>query len=134
MGTMAESNLRTGFLHLVSNFQWLEVVRLTLQPSRLYCILHQCKIAQPRFGDRNWLKFLEVFVFIVLVMVYHVMLDKTWNPLKWRRNASRQIQDPPPIEVTRRPRAGKLALPSQGKTSTFENAGAVCRFIWAWIK
>jgi len=73
-------------------------------------------------------------VFFALVAAYHVKSDG-WNPLKWRRNASMQIQRPPPKVVVPGRRRGQLVFPNPKRTIwDEENAKAMVLFIWGWLK
>jgi hypothetical protein len=67
-------------------------------------------------------------------MAYHVMLDQTWNPLRWERRLDLDLQHPEPVSVTRRPRVGRLALPNEEELLNRENAWALLSFIGAWMK
>ncbi|KAF2274286.1 uncharacterized protein EI97DRAFT_435372 [Westerdykella ornata] len=72
--------------------------------------------------------------FFALVAAYHVRSDG-WNPLKWRRNASMQIQRPPPKVVVPGRRRGHLVYPNPKEPVwNEENLRALVAFIWGWMK
>lgn len=77
--------------------------------------------------------YIGIVAFFALTAAYHVKSDG-WNPLKWRRNASMQIQRPPPKVVVPGRRRGALELPNPKVTWTEENVKAFVNWIWVWLK
>ncbi|KAF2199453.1 hypothetical protein GQ43DRAFT_116760 [Delitschia confertaspora ATCC 74209] len=78
--------------------------------------------------------YIGIVVFFALIAAYHVKSDG-WNPLKWKRNASMQIQRPPPKVVVPGRRRGHLELPNPKEPMwNEENFKATVNFIWHWLK
>jgi amino acid transporter len=77
---------------------------------------------------------LQIVAFFALVAAYHIKSDG-WNPLKWRRNASMQLQRPPPKVVCPGRRRGQLEIPNPKRAIwDGENAKALLTFLWSWLK
>jgi hypothetical protein len=77
---------------------------------------------------------LQMVAFALITMSYHVMLDQTWNPFRWTRRINQELENPDPVSVARRPRAGKLKLPEEKEILSIQNAKALGGFIWSWMR
>ncbi|KAF2180177.1 hypothetical protein K469DRAFT_639942 [Zopfia rhizophila CBS 207.26] len=78
--------------------------------------------------------YIGIVAFFTLVAAYHVKSDG-WNPFKWRRSASMQIQRPPPKVVVPGRRRGHLEYPNPKEPIwNEENFKALVNFIWGWLK
>ncbi|KAL9058264.1 MAG: hypothetical protein Q9162_001863 [Coniocarpon cinnabarinum] len=74
-------------------------------------------------------------IFLFLIAWYHVMLDRTLNPLAWRRHASRELRQPIPEQVLPAERRGYLRKADPHKSwLVTENLWAVMRCGWVWLK
>jgi amino acid transporter len=77
--------------------------------------------------------YVGILAFMIIVAAYHVRMDG-WNPLKWKRHASMQIQRPPPKVVVQGRRRGKLHLPNRKHLFALENGKAFADWVWVWLK
>lgn len=57
-----------------------------------------------------------------------------WNPLKWQRRASKELQVPRPQIATSVPRRGHLALETTDTLFTVGNARQFVKWLWVWLK
>lgn len=71
--------------------------------------------------------------FGLLIALYHIKSDG-WNPMRWRWNASMQIQRPPPKVVASGRRRGKLVFPDEKELFTGDNARTLAEWVWVWLK
>ena len=79
--------------------------------------------------------YMNVFVFILLISAYHIKDQQGWNPLRWSRRVTMDVNNP---TVTRekdfRRRKGRLHRANKKKVFCKENAARVGDFIWTWVK
>lgn len=79
--------------------------------------------------------YMNVFVFFFLISAYHIKDQQGWNPLKWSRRVTMDVNNP---TVTRekdfRHRKGPLHRANKKKVFCKENAARVGEFIWTWTK
>lgn len=57
-----------------------------------------------------------------------------WNPMRWRRRASGELQIPRPEIATSVPRRGHLALENTENLLDPRNLKALARWVWVWLK
>ncbi|ORX97604.1 amino acid permease/ SLC12A domain-containing protein [Clohesyomyces aquaticus] len=77
--------------------------------------------------------YVPILLFAVISMGYQIKLNG-WNPLNWRRRASRELQNPPPQFATSSPRRGHIAFKDPENLFTGANLRALVRWIWVWMK
>ena len=77
----------------------------------------------------------NIFVFVFLISAYHIKDMQGWNPLKWSRRVTMDINNP---TVTRekdiRRRKGRLHRANTKKVFCKENAQGVLEYLWTWLK
>lgn len=77
----------------------------------------------------------QVIVFIILSMAYHVKLDKTWNPRGWRVRANEDLSNPKSVSASDpRRRRGKLHRQNQDHFLSKENLVGFLEWVWVWMK
>jgi amino acid transporter len=103
--------------------------------STLFIIFNNWRVFIHPFSMADFVaSYIGILAFFVLIAAYHVKSDG-WNPLKWRRHASMQIQRPPPKVVVPGRRRGHFDLPNPKEPMwNEENLKAVVNFIWQWLK
>lgn len=79
--------------------------------------------------------YMNVFVFIILVSAYHIKDQQGWNPLKWSRRITMDINNPTVTkEKDFRRRKGRLHRANKKTLFCKENADRIREFIWTWVK
>lgn len=76
-----------------------------------------------------------IAIFVVLVCIYHVKDERTWNPLLWTRRATMNIQNP--METTEMNplwRRGRLHRPNPNVFWSKDNVKGFVDFILVWLK
>jgi amino acid transporter len=75
----------------------------------------------------------QILVLLVICVLYQI---KFWgiNPLKWRRNVSRELQNPRPYTAMSVPRRGQIALVDTDDLFNLENARRFGKWLWVWLK
>ena len=77
----------------------------------------------------------QIIVFIILSMAYHVKLDKTWNPRRWRVRANEDLSNPKSVSAPDpRLRRGKIHRQNQVHFLSQENLKAFQEWVWVWMK
>lgn len=79
--------------------------------------------------------YLNVLIFTILVAAYHVKDEREWNPLRWTRRATMDIQNPMATrEKDVNLRKGRLHRANTEKFFVKENGIRILEFIWVWLK
>ena len=81
----------------------------------------------------HWLIPSKILIFGIFVILYQIKLNG-WNPLNWKRRASRELQNPRPLVVATDKRRGRLNLESTDDLFRIGNLRAFIRWIWVWLK
>lgn len=79
--------------------------------------------------------YISIPIFLLLISLYHIKDERTWNPFKWTRRATMNVQGP--METTQTNpllRRGRLHRANVQRFWTKENARTVREFIWVWLK
>jgi hypothetical protein len=76
---------------------------------------------------------MQIILFITIYVLYQIKFGG-WNPLKWRRRASKELQIPPPQVATSVPRRGHLALETTDTLFTVGNARQFGKWLLVWLK
>ncbi|KAL8829028.1 MAG: hypothetical protein Q9191_002250 [Dirinaria sp. TL-2023a] len=69
--------------------------------------------------------------FIAAYITYHVKVDRTWNPLKWSRSASEDLNNP--VKAVRRDpsrRRGKLSRSQRDRVISQQNLLSFWEWVW----
>jgi amino acid transporter len=79
--------------------------------------------------------YINLLVFVVLIAAYHVKDEREWNPLRWTRRVTMDINNP---TVTREKnlelRKGRLHRANKKTFFCKENATRILEFVWVWLK
>jgi len=79
--------------------------------------------------------YMGVLLFVVITALYHVKDEREWNPLRWTRRVTMDINNP---TVTREKnfelRKGRLHRANKQSIFCKENAVRFLEFVWAWLK
>jgi yeast amino acid transporter len=79
--------------------------------------------------------YMNVIVFVLLVSAYHIKDRQGWNPLRWERRVTMDINDPVVVkEKDWRKRRGRLHRADKGRVCGRDNVRRVGEFVWAWVK
>jgi yeast amino acid transporter len=79
------------------------------------------------------LTLIQILFFITIYVLYQIKFNG-WNPLKWQRRASKELQVPKPQVATSVPRRGHIALKNTDTLFTVENVRQLGRWLWVWLK
>ena len=78
---------------------------------------------------------LQIFIFLLLVSLYHIRDDKTWVPWHWKRSASEELDDPKRVtEPNPERRRGRLRRVDQDLGLSKANMENFLKFLWEWLK
>ena len=80
-------------------------------------------------ADTYW----QILLFSVISICYQIKLNG-WNPLCWRRRATRELQNPRPQIATSSPRRGHISLKNKDNLFTVSNFRQFCKWIWVWLQ
>jgi yeast amino acid transporter len=79
--------------------------------------------------------YISISLFIVITVLYHIKDEREWNPFKWTRRVTMDIQNP---TVTRERnmelRKGRLHRVNKQTLFCRENAVRFLEFLWVWLK
>jgi len=75
----------------------------------------------------------QILIFAMFVILYQIKFNG-WNPLNWRRRASKELQNPRPLIVLSTKRRGRLNLEDTYNLFTVGNFRAFAQWIWVWLK
>lgn len=79
--------------------------------------------------------YISILVFAVLVAAYHVKDEREWNPFRWSRRVTMDIDNPIATrEKDVRLRKGRLHRANRKKVFCRENGMRILQFFWAWLK
>lgn len=79
--------------------------------------------------------YIVIPIFLLLISLYHVKDERTWNPWKWSRRATMNVAGP--METTQTDpllRRGRLHRRNLQKLWTKENVWVLREFVWVWLK
>lgn len=78
--------------------------------------------------------YISILIFLIFVAAYHVKMDRTWNPLKWSRSASEDLNNPVKA-VPRDPsrRRGKLSRSQRDRVISQQNLLSFWEWVWTWV-
>ncbi|KIW07123.1 uncharacterized protein PV09_01996 [Verruconis gallopava] len=77
--------------------------------------------------------YISILIFMAFIVMYQIKFHG-WNPLNWRRRASRELQNPQPLVVTNLKRRGRINLESTDTLFTVGNFNALLHWLWIWLK
>ncbi|KAF2186890.1 proline-specific permease [Zopfia rhizophila CBS 207.26] len=78
--------------------------------------------------------YISIVAFFVLVAAYHISWEG-WNPLNWKRSATFQLRNPPPIQVELgMKRRGDLRLTNDNSVFSRQNFDDYIQWLWTWMK
>jgi amino acid transporter len=66
-------------------------------------------------------------------VLYQIKLHG-FNPLNWKRRASKELQRPKPLITLNEKRRGRLNLEDTENLFALVNIGSFVRWIWVWLK
>lgn len=79
--------------------------------------------------------YISILIFVALVAAYHVKDENEWNPFRWTRRATMDIDNPIATrEKDLRQRKGRLHRANRKKIFCKENGKRALEFIWIWLK
>lgn len=100
----------------------------------LIILLNGWRCFFPPFSVPDFIvSYVGILAFGLIVAAYHVRMDG-WDPRKWKRHASMQIQRPLPKVVVQGRRRGTLHLPNRKFLLAGENWKAFADWVWVWLK
>jgi len=79
--------------------------------------------------------YIAIPIFCLLVVLYHVKDERTWNPFRWTRRATMNVSGP--METTQTDplkRRGRLHRQNLKRFWSYENLVVFRDFIWVWMK
>jgi yeast amino acid transporter len=118
-----------------SHLQWARAVYGLVGCSLVLFFYGWKSFLAPFSAPDFFASYTNVFVFVFLVSAYHIKDQQGWNPLKWSRRITMDINNP---TVTRekniRRRKGRLHRANKKTFFCKENAVRVLEFIWTWMK
>ncbi|KAH8671349.1 amino acid permease-domain-containing protein [Xylariales sp. PMI_506] len=77
--------------------------------------------------------YIALLLFALIVIFYQIKFWG-WNPLRWQRRATNELQIPRPMIATSMPRRGQLALVDTDNLFIKENVKQFGNWIWVWLK
>ena len=78
---------------------------------------------------------IQIIIFVILSLAYHVKIDDTWNPRRWRIRRSENLSNPKSVLAPDpRLRRGKLHRQNKDRFFSQENVKAFRDWIWVWMK
>ena len=118
-----------------SHLQWARAA-YGLVGCALVLFFNGWKSVLPPFSTPDFFaSYTNVFVFVLLVSAYHIKDQQGWNPLKWSRRVTMDVNNP---TVTRekdiRRRKGRLHRANKKTFFCKENGYRILEFIWTWLK
>ena len=118
-----------------SHLQWTRAAYAVLGCA-LLLFFQGWKSFLPPFSTPDFFaSYTNAFVFVILVSAYHIKDQQGWNPLRWSRRVTMDINNP---TVTRekdiRRRKGRLHRANKKVFFCKENAQRIGEFIWTWMK
>ena len=77
----------------------------------------------------------QIIIFIILTVAYHVKIDNTWNPRRWRIRRTENLSNPRSVSAPDpRLRRGKLHRENKDRFLSQGNLKALKEWIWVWTK
>ncbi|OCK74629.1 hypothetical protein K432DRAFT_310354, partial [Lepidopterella palustris CBS 459.81] len=77
--------------------------------------------------------YIPILLFAIIIVGYQIKLNG-WNPFRWRRRSSRDLQNPRPQIAVNSPRRGHLSLKDPDNLFTTANARRFFQWVWVWLK
>ena len=115
-----------------SHLQWLRAVYGLTGCVLMTLFNGWTSVLSPRNPKDFVASYISVFVFIALVIVYHVK-EEGINPLSWTRNTSNDLTNVVSVAKPHR-RKGKFHRVDKDKALTKNNIKAFFEVIWVWMK
>jgi hypothetical protein len=134
--------LRAHGLFNLHHLQRVEDIRLANERSGFSSLLYRCTSPFTCIFPYSltyfnhpvaWLTPTQIILFVMIYILYQFKFGG-WNPLKWQRRASKELQIPRPQVATSVPRRGHLALETTDTLFTVGNLRQFGRWLWVWLK
>jgi amino acid transporter len=77
--------------------------------------------------------YIAIIVLLVIIVLYQIKFHG-WNPARWQRRATNELQIPRPEIATSVPRRGELALVDTDNLFNRKNFRQFGRWLWIWLK
>ena len=118
-----------------SHIQWLRAA-YALCGCVVLAIFNRWRSFLKPFSPPDFIaSYISVAIFIVLVAAYHVKAEREWNPFRWSRRATMDIDNPVATrEKDMRKRRGRLHRANRKTFLCRENARRMLEFVWVWLK
>lgn len=118
-----------------SHLQWARAAFAALA-CFLFLFFNGFKSMLSPFSIKDFVaSYIAIPIFILLIGLYHIKDEQTWNPLRWTRRATMNIAGA--LETTQADpskRRGRLHRQNKEKFFVVENFKVFGEFVWIWLK
>ncbi|PVH70514.1 hypothetical protein DL98DRAFT_436927, partial [Cadophora sp. DSE1049] len=117
-----------------SRGQWLKAV-YGLTGCTLLAIFNGWQSFVPPFSPSEFVaSYVSIAIFLLIVMAYHVKLDKTWDPRRWTRIVNRETRLTQTRPKSKAQGVNGVGVSVSGSSTAWTRAEAIARWVWAWMK